>query len=352
MNNSSIKNNPMKHKPFFYMVILLFILMLALTLTSLIYGSASISLMHVWQAIIGVSAHQSDVDVIWQLRLPRTLLALIVGVHFALSGVILQTIIRNPLADPGIMGVSSGAGFAIVVTLLLADWLSATFSLTATFSLQWLPLAAVVGGFTVALLVLFLTKSSGFSPARLALNGIALAAIFQGAVIWIVVVWGGGRTETTLLWLSGSLYGRDFSHLGLILPWSLVALIGIAVLYSPLKLLRFNDITATALGLNVSYWRLCAILLAVLLAASAIAVSGPVGFLGLIVPHIARLIVGNNLLKLLVVSALLGASLMLVADIICRLALSPRELPAGILTTLIGIPFLLFILQSRGKKAC
>lgn len=330
----------------------LLILTLGLIVTSLISGSASVPIANIWQALIGSSVRQTDIDIIWQLRLPRTLLALVVGLHFALSGLILQTIIRNPLADPGIMGVSSGAGFAIVCSLLLTDWLSYTLALDTPISLQWLPVAAVLGGFTVAILVLYLTKSSGFSPSRLALNGIALAAIFQGAVIWIVVVWGGGRTETTLLWLSGSLYGRDFSHLWLILPWSLMAIIGIGIIFNPLKLLRFNDNTATTLGLNVSCWRLCAILLAVLLAASAIAVSGPVGFLGLIVPHISRLVIGNNLPKLFIISALIGASLMLSADIISRLIISPRELPAGILTTLIGIPFLLFILQSRGKKSC
>ncbi len=339
-----------KQQKLIYIVLALVALVIGLTLVSLLYGSAAITATNVWQAMIGQPLIKTEYDIIWQLRLPRTLLALIVGVHFALSGVILQTIIRNPLADPGILGVSSGAGFAIVCSLLLLDWLNSALGFTNAISLQWLPVAALFGGFIVAMMVLSLSKASGFNPTRLALNGIAVAAIFQGAVIWIVVVWGGGRTETTLLWLSGSFYGRDFSHLWLILPWSLLALIGLTVIFTPLKLLRFSDTTASTLGLHVSYWRLAAILLAVLLAASAIAVSGPVGFVGLIVPHITRLLIGNNLMKLLLVSALVGASLMLSADIISRLVISPRELPAGIITTLIGIPFLLFILQKRGKN--
>lgn len=325
----------------------LLFLLCALVLTSLVYGSFSLSLEQVLNAIQKLDPESTAHNLIWNLRLPRTLLALIIGLHFALSGLILQSVIRNPLADPSVMGVSGGASLAIVVFLLLADVITGALYAgeTTHVSLAWLPLAALIGGITVAALVLRLSWSGGISPTKLALNGVAIGAVLNALVMWTIIAWGGGRTETSILWLAGSLYGRDFHHLFAILPWTFFGLLATTIILRPLSVLRFDEILAQSLGVNIMRWRVISITVAVAFAASAIAIAGPVGFIGLIIPHIARLFIGNQIHQLVIISALAGANLTLGADIISRMLLSPLELPVGALTTLLGIPVLLFLLQ-------
>jgi iron complex transport system permease protein len=327
----------------------LLLFLFCLTSISLLWGSAALTSNELFNALMQVSPESSQHKVIWNLRLPRTLLAIVIGIHFALSGLILQSVIRNPLADPSVIGVSGGASLAIVIFLLLADAISGALSSgeITRVSLAWLPLAAFIGGLLVAVFVLSLSWRSAISPTTLALNGIAVGAVLNALVMWAIVAWGGSRTETSIIWLAGSLYGRDFHHLIAIIPWTTLGLIATFAILKPLSILRFNEDLAQSLGLNIVYWRVIAIIIAVALAASAIAVAGPVGFVGLIVPHMARLLVGSQMVHLTVISILGGASLTLGADIIGRLALSPLEIPVGALTTLIGIPVLLILLQRQ-----
>jgi len=330
----------------------LLLLLAGVIIVSLLMGSASLSVSEVVQGLRAEQAGTVSHDVMWHLRLPRILLAAIVGMHFAIAGLILQSVIRNPLADPGVIGVSSGASLAVVAFLLLHDLLANTLlsSEPTPTRLEWLPLAALLGGLATAALVLGLSWGSGASPTKLALNGVAIGAILHAAVMWVVVVWGAGRVETSLIWLAGSLYGRDFSHLGVLLPWSIAGVIGLLMLLGPLSLLRFNDDISRALGLNLQLWRLCAIALAVVFAASATAITGPIGFVGLVTPHLARLLTGSDIRYLTFTSLLCGALLLLIADLLGRTLLSPSELPAGALTTLVGIPVFLLLLyrQARG----
>ncbi|THF61512.1 iron ABC transporter permease [Pseudothauera nasutitermitis] len=318
---------------------------------SLLLGAVPLEARQIWLALSG----EGDATIhalLWNLRLPRSLLAVVVGLHFALSGLILQAVIRNPLADPGVIGVSSGASLAIVAFLLLADFINASLGHDGgrLLTLAGLPFAALLGGLGSALLVLALSWRAAISPVRLALNGVAVGAVLNALVMWIVVAWGGARTEITVIWLAGSLYGRDFDHLALLLPWSALGLAGAWLLLRPLSLLRFDDDVARGLGLHLLRWRLVALVVAVLLAASAIAVAGPIGFVGLVIPHLARLLVGSELRRLLPVSALCGAVLTLGADTVARTAIQPLELPVGVLTTLLGIPVFLILLQRHAGK--
>ncbi|WP_418648684.1 FecCD family ABC transporter permease [Thauera butanivorans] len=317
---------------------------------SLLLGAVPLEARQIWLALSG-EGDATTHALLWNLRLPRSLLAVVVGLHFALSGLILQAVIRNPLADPGVIGVSSGASLAIVAFLLLADFINASLGHDGgrLLTLAGLPFAALLGGLGSALLVLALSWRAAISPVRLALNGVAVGAVLNALVMWIVVAWGGARTEITVIWLAGSLYGRDFDHLAL-LPWSVLGLAGAWLLLRPLSLLRFDDDVARGLGLHLLRWRLAALVVAVLLAASAIAVAGPIGFVGLVIPHFARLLVGSELRRLLPVSALCGALLTLGADIVARTAISPLELPVGVLTTLIGIPVFLILLQRHAGR--
>ena len=352
MSNSSVNLPDTSKKRFLLITLLLSVILVGLTLASLLLGSANLSAQTVYQALWHATPGTSY-EVLWNLRLPRTLMAILVGMHFALAGLILQSVIRNPLADPSVIGVSGGASLAIVVFLLLADLISGTLlqGRAATISLHWLPFAALLGGILTAVFVLSLSWRSGVSPTKLALNGVAVGAVMNAAVMWIIIAWGGGRTETTILWLAGSLYGRDFYHLTTLLPWTLLGLLTLPMILRPLSVLRFGDDLAQSMGLHIHRWRLFSITVAVAMAASAIAVAGPVGFVGLIVPHLAQLLIGSTIGQLMLTSLLTGACLALSADILARLLLNPLELPMGALTTLIGIPVLLFLLQHQQGKA-
>ncbi len=330
------------------------LILLALILASLLLGPASLTAQDVYSGLFSQSTGTTEYDILWNLRLPRTLLAVLIGAHFALAGLILQVVIRNPIADPSVIGISSGASLAIVIFLLLMDYVNDILLnyCACGLSLSWLPIAAFIGGLLTAVFVLSMSWQAGISPAKLALNGVAVGAVLNAAVMWIVVVWGGGRTETTILWLAGSLYARDFTHIAMILPWTLAGLFALLTLLRPLSLLRFNDDLANSLGLNLHFWRIFSIIVAVTLASSAIAVAGPVGFVGLVIPHLARLLVGSQIRYLALTSLTTGACLTLGADLLSRMLLIPLELPVGTLTTLIGIPIFLVLLQrqSQGSK--
>ena len=327
----------------------LLLLVLVLTAASLALGSVDLSLAELASALAGDTPDSTEFQITWNLRLPRTLLALLVGCHFAAAGLILQCVTRNPLADPGVLGVSSGASLAIVTLLLMTDYLNAVVlpDSPIQLSLEWLPVAAALGGIASTMLVMALSLKHNLRPVVLTLNGVAVAAMANAVVMWLVTGWGGGRTETTVMWLAGSLYARDFFHLELLLPWTLLGLLLLPLLRGPLSLLRFDEAQARTAGLDVMKWRLISLAVAVVFAASAIAVSGPIGFVGLIVPHITRMLVGGSLRRQFLTNALIGACLTLAADLLSRTLLSPTELPAGALTTLLGIPVLLYLLSKQ-----
>lgn len=313
---------------------------LSLFSLSLILGTHTLSPATVWHALIHPDMQNSSSQIIWNLRLPRSLLAVLVGIHFALSGLILQAVLRNPLADPGVIGISSGASLAVIIMLMTGGSMLA--------SPVAMPVAALLGGTLACALVIALAWRAQLNPVLVALYGVALAASLNALVMWVVVSHGHGQTELAVLWLAGTLYGRDFDQLLLILPWTLVCLLILPWLLKPLTLMRFNDAIATGCGLDLKRWRLLALLLAVALAASAVAVSGPIGFVGLIVPHLAALLTNRYSRSYIPLTILLGAALLLTADLIGRILLPPLELPAGAISALIGVPVFIYVIQRMG----
>lgn len=340
--------------PFYGLLISLIALLICLFFTALSMGSVPLSMQSVWQILISSIPQNSDSNILWQLRLPRSLLAMVVGIHFALAGLILQAVIRNPLADPSILGVNGGASLAIVLCLLVVDYIQLhVFGFSDfNFNFAWLPAVALLGGVLATALVLKLSWRQQLQPNQLALNGVAIGAILNALVMWAILAWGGNRTETSLIWLAGSLYGRDFSQLFLLLPWTFVGVLSCFALLKYLSILQLDSDAARTLGLNVTRWRLISLLIAVALAASATAITGPLGFVGLIVPHFAKVLLnrlglGTSLPHLMVVCMLAGASLTLAADIASRTLISPLEIPTGTLTTLMGIPILLLLIRRQ-----
>ena len=252
----------------------------------------------------------------------------------AVSGVLTQGIIRNPLASPDLMGISGGAGLAACCTLLLWPDLNPV----------WLPVAALIGGFTAAFLIWLLNRLHQPSPARLALVGIAVSAFLSSCINFLLIL-HPVEVNSAMVWLTGSLWGRNWAYIWPLLPWLITLLPFSFYLAWRLDLFALGDETANALGVNTQHLQIYALLSAVALASVSVAVCGTIGFVGLLAPHLARLLVGGRHKLLLPTAALIGALLVLSADTLARNLAPPLELPAGVLTAVLGAPYFIFLLH-------
>lgn len=271
---------------------------------------------------------------IWQFRIPRVLTAFIAGVILAVGGVILQGVLRNPLADASVLGITSLGGAGAMTFLALIPGLSAV----------WMPVGAIVGAATALMILLFASWRNQFQPILVALMGISISA-FGSALIQILVVKLKVTVAAALVWLSGSTYAKGWGDVQLILIASMLLLPLAVYLTRSLDTLTFGDDVAASQGLHVSGTRVFALILTVALSSLAISVVGTIGFIGLLAPHAARRIVGFRHLPLLVTSALLGGLLLVAADFIGRVSLAPKEIPSGLVVALIGAPYLLYLLK-------
>lgn len=319
-------------------LILLFVMFIALAvsgaLISIMLGSVKISLPEILTALAGEGAGTHG-QILMNIRLPRMLVAALVGIDLALSGAILQAIMKNPLADPHIIGISSGAGLMGIIVMLLFPEHSALIT----------P-AAFLGAMGAAMLIYILAWKNGIQPIRIILAGVAVSA-FLGAGISALMILYSDRVHSALMWMVGGLSARSWPHVAMLWPYTLVG--GILALLSArqLNILQLGDEMAKSLGLRVELTRLLLTAVAALLAASAVSVVGLLGFVGLIVPHMARLIVGSDHRVLLPASAILGAAVLMYSDTVARVAFAPVELPVGILMAALGAPFFLFLLRRQ-----
>lgn len=301
-------------------------------LVSVMLGSVEISTAEIVAALMGQGAGTHE-QILMNIRLPRTIVAALVGINLALSGAILQAIMKNPLADPHIIGISSGAGLTgIIVLLAFPDY---GYLVTP---------AAFVGAMGAALLIYILAWKNGIRPIRIILAGVAVSA-FLGAGISALMIFYSDRVHSALMWMVGGLSARSWPHVTMLYPYTIVA--GLLALLSArhLNILQLGDELAKGLGLRVELTRIALTAVASLLAASAVSVVGLLGFVGLIVPHAARLLVGSDYRYLLPASALLGAAVVTASDTFARVAFAPIELPVGIIMAALGAPFFLFLLR-------
>lgn len=301
-------------------------------LISIMKGSVDISTSEVIASLFtgGSGLHE---QILFNIRLPRTLVAMLVGVNLALSGAILQAIMKNPLADPHIIGISSGAGLAgIIVLLLMPDY---GYLVTPV---------AFLGALGAAFLIYILAWKNGIRPIRIILAGVAVSA-FLGAGISALMIIFSDRVHSALMWMVGGLSARSWPHVAMLYPYTIGGALLAFFAANRLNILQLGDELAKGLGLRVELTRLMLTAIASLLAASAVSVVGLLGFVGLIVPHIARLLVGSDYRYLLPASALLGAAVVTFSDTLARLLFSPIELPVGIIMAALGAPFFLFLLR-------
>jgi len=324
----------MKKRRFLKVSLGLAILLLVMAVLSLRLGAVNTPLSDILQEIT------SGEWLVLKYRLPRLLIAVLVGINMAISGAILQGITRNPLAAPDIIGVSAGGGLAAVIVLLVFP----------TLGPKALPAAAFLGAIIAAVIVYLVAyQRGGIRPIRLALTGVAVSTGFHALITYMIVKYALSSSQA-LVWLKGSLYARSWQHVELLWPWTLAGLVLALLNRKNLNTLQLDEETVKGLGMRIQFVRLLLLIIAVGLAASSVAIAGTIGFVGLVIPPLARLLVGPDSRYSLPVAALLGATLVALADLTGRIISPPLEIPAGIITALIGAPYFVYVLLARKTR--
>lgn len=313
-----------------------FILLVALALVvvfSLAHGSVTLTRSELWAAVLrqGSAIHQT---ILWDLRLPRVLAALVVGSSLGLAGALLQGMLRNGLASPFLLGISAGSGLVVILLVGIGIWQI------------WVPLGAWVGAIITAVLVYVLACSRNqLSVERLILSGVALSTFFGAIQSTLLLMSEDGRVQAALTWLIGSLNGRGWQEVSVAGPMLAIALLLGCLLARQVNILSLGDDLATGLGTSLLRSRLMIGAVATILAAGAVSIAGLVGFVGLIVPHGVRLLVGTDYRLVLPFSALGGVFVLTTADLIARSG--PTELPVGVVTSIFGAPVFIWLLYRR-----
>ncbi|MCW3491469.1 FecCD family ABC transporter permease [Dethiobacter alkaliphilus] len=290
--------------------------------------------------ISGVSG--STVDIIWRLRLPRVILGMLVGASLSLAGATFQGLLRNPLADPFTIGVSSGAAVGATIAILLRQ-------LGVMFFPHMLPAFAFVGAFLAMFFIYNLAKIGGQVPVvTLLLAGVVVSS-FLSAIISLIMVFSGQNMQGIFFWLSGGLMMRSWTEVWFVLPYLLVGFLVLFFYARELNILLMGEEAALHLGVRVEFTKKLLLVIASLVTAAAVSVSGMIGFVGLIVPHAVRIVSGPDHRVLLPASALVGAIFLVWADVFARTAVAPQEIPVGIITAFVGAPFFIYLLRKKKK---
>lgn len=315
------------------LMLALFVILAAIgCFLSVAKGAADISLSQIFTILLHPQAAPQD-QIIWNIRLPRMIVGALVGMNLALSGCILQAVMRNPLADPHIIGISSGAGISGITVMILFPALE--YLITPV---------AFVGAMAAAVAIYILAWKNGIKPVRIILAGVAVSA-FLGAGISGLLIFYSDRVNGALMWMVGGLAARSWPHVSIIVPYAVVGLILTVLSSHYLNILQLGDDMAKGLGVHVEITRIVLTAIAALLAASAVSVVGLLGFVGLVIPHISRLILGSDYRYLVPGAAILGVAIVTLSDTFARVVFAPVELPVGIIMAFIGAPFFLFLLR-------
>ena len=313
---------------------------------SIATGAVDIDIVNLPAIVFGSDqASARDTVIVWSVRLPRTLLALLVGAALAASGAILQGLFRNPLADPGLVGVSSGSVLAAVTTIVLGQ------NLFGTNATQFLPVTSFIGGLlTTILLYSVATRNGRTYTATMLLAGIAISAIAMAATGVLIFMSTEQQLREFTFWSLGSLAGATWTKAASVAVFMAMALALWPILARGLDRLALGEAEASHMGVNVQVLKRVAIVATALLTGAAVAVSGAIGFIGLVVPHLLRLVMSPRHRFLVPAAALLGAILLLAADMIARTIVAPAELPIGIVTACIGGPVFLWMLLTNVRQ--
>ena len=312
----------------FYVVTLS--LMVLLFGLSIRLGTYTLSFEEIWAAF---QPDDKNYFTLMEYRLPRAVLAILLGGALAISGVLVQSVVRNPLASPDILGINNAAGLVAVSVLMFLP----------NLAFYWMPIFAFLGG-VLSFVILWIVCGFNFRPIKMAIIGVALSALWA-AISHYLMLTNPVEINTAMLWLTGSLWGRSWSYLNVVLPWLIVLLPLPFIFCRDLDTLGLGENKAAALRVTVNKVQISVLVLAVALSTTAVAICGPIAFLGLVAPHLARRLVGGRHRTLLPAALIIGALLLQLSDILARVIDPPTELPAGILTAIIGAPYFFYLLM-------
>jgi len=322
-------------------MLLAMLLLLAVFVTSVATGHAALTPAQLLRTLAGEGTPRENL-ILFDFRLPRILIATLAGMGLAVAGAILQSTTRNPLADPGILGINAGAGVMVMLYLLF-------FPAVAGHQLYVLPVFALLGGLMTAGLIYLLSwsREEGLHPTRLVLVGVGLAAGFTGMIITLASRFTPEQYDVVANWMAGRIWGDDWLFVLALFPWLLLLIPLVCWKANELNLLHLQPQVAAGLGVQVTRERMKLMIIAVALASASVSVSGVIAFVGLLAPHIARSLIGPRHQSLLPLTAMLGAILLLAADTIGRVILDPSGIPAGVIVSVLGAPYFLYLMAKK-----
>ncbi|MFB9221034.1 FecCD family ABC transporter permease [Kurthia sibirica] len=321
---------------------MMLLLLVSMIVIGLSVGYSSLGITQLFSTFIG-NGKMSDEFILFSVRLPRVVILLLAGMALAVSGSLLQTLTKNDLADPGIIGINAGAGIGITVVYLFARDHFANFAYA-------LPIVGFLSAIATAFLIYLFSyeKSKGIQPFRLVLVGVGFAAALSGLMIMLIS--SAERSDVAFIssWLAGNVWGADWPFVWALLPWLVILVPFVLYRANSLNILGLSEHTAIGLGASMNKERILLLVIAVALAAAAVSVTGGIGFVGLMAPHIAKSLVGPKHQRFLPVALLIGAILLLIADVIGRSILTTSTIPVGIVVAIIGAPYFLYLLKKQG----
>lgn len=315
---------------------LICLILLTCILLSLLIGAGSVNISQSWQALIGQGTEEATF-IIRDLRFPRTLVALVVGMALGIAGALMQAVARNPLAEPGLLGVSAGASFAVAIALLLG-------ASAATLAAGVAQIGALIGCFFV--MAAARLQGQFKDPVRLILAGAALSSLLT-ALTSILLMYDQRAADEIRFWVTGSVAGRALDHLMAVMPYFVIAALLTLYVARPLASMALGEKVALGLGHNPRTIRYLVMLTVALLAGSATAIAGPIMFVGLVVPFAARALVGPDIRRTMIMCLPIGPLMIISADILTRVIAQPTEMPLGVLTAIIGAPVLMMIVRAK-----
>ena len=341
MNNDLLHKPPLTPGRVFRLSLIMILFLLLVAAASLLLGTAEVSL-HKIVALVSGTLNPDDPArlIILRIRLPRIILAGLAGFSLALGGVVFQALLRNPLADPFILGVSSGSAFGAIIGILLGFTFSAG-----------IPLMSFAGALLTVYLVLALgTRRMGMESSTILLTGVILNAFFTAVIMFFISIATDSRLHTMLFWLYGDLSQTRYASLIILTPALIVTSVILFSFSKELNLITTGEEIALQLGVDVEKAKKTCLVLVSLVVGLVVSFSGLIGFVGLIVPHLARMAFGSDHRLLLPVASLGGATFLIAADTLARLLISPSELPVGVITAFMGAPFFLYLLRVKGSQ--
>lgn len=333
-------NNRWIHIKFICFMSLTIICLIGAIFLAVAFGAKDIHLQTVWAAVFDYNPKLTQHQIIYELRLPRVIGAAVVGAAFAVAGAVMQGVTRNPLADAGVLGINAGAMFVVALSFAFFPHMPYSYLMIVSF------IGAVLS--TVLIFIIGSATSGGLTPMRLTIAGAVMAALLHSLSSGVAIYYD--LSQDLAFWYAGGVAGVKWEHLKFLVPIILITIVFATALGRSISLISMGDDVATNLGVKTNRTRILGMIMVVILAGVSVSAVGSIGFVGLVIPHIARKLIGVNYQLIIPMSALLGAILLVLADLGARTVSPPKEIAIGIMVALVGVPFFLYIARKVGRE--